>query len=67
MRAGKAALIVFKDFSSRYRKTLQRFADNGYTRIPSMPMTQLELSFRDFDDYFAHLSKATRKDLAAKI
>ncbi len=64
---GKAALIVFKDFSSRYRETLQRFADNGYTRIPSMPMTQLALSFRDFDDYFGRLSKATRKDLRRKF
>ncbi|MEP6823065.1 MAG: GNAT family N-acetyltransferase [Chthoniobacterales bacterium] len=64
---GKAALIVFKDFSARYRDMLQRFADNGYTRIPSMPMTQLALSFRDFDDYFGRLSKATRKDLRRKF
>jgi predicted N-acyltransferase len=64
---GRASLVVFKDFSSRYRATLERFVDNGYTRIPSMPMTQLALSFRDFDDYFARLSKATRKDLRRKF
>ena len=42
-RRGRASLVVFKDFSARYRETLERFTDNGYTRIPSMPMTQLAL------------------------
>ena len=66
-RTGKASLVVFKDFSARYRETLERFVDNAYTRIPSMPMTQLALPFWSFDDYFARLSKATRKDLRRKF
>ena len=32
-----------------------------------MPMTQLALRFKDFDDYFSRLSKATRKDLRRKF
>lgn len=66
-RRGKASLVVFKDFSARYRETLERFADNAYTRIPSMPMTQLALPYWSFDGYFARLSKATRKDLRRKF
>ncbi len=66
-RAGKASLIALKDFSSRYRPVLGAFSNNGYARIPSMPMTRLALNFRDFDDYLAHLSYSTRKSLRRKF
>ncbi|MDQ2918829.1 MAG: GNAT family N-acetyltransferase, partial [Verrucomicrobiota bacterium] len=63
-RREKASLVVFKDFYAQYRDSLGQL---GYTRVPSMPMTQLTLRFRDFDEYFANLSKATRKDLRRKF
>ncbi len=66
-RRGKAALVVFKDFRSEYRASLQPLGENGFTRVPSMPMTRLRLRFADFDEYFASLSKATRKDLRRKF
>jgi hypothetical protein len=66
-RGGKASLIALKDFSSRYRNVLGAFSDNGYARVPSMPMTRLALRFRDFDDYLAHLSYGTRKSLRRKF
>ena len=66
-RAAKASLIVLKDFSSKYRDALAGFSDNGFTRVPSMPMTRLALNFRDFDDYLAHLSYGTRKSLRRKF
>jgi len=66
-RANKASLIVLKDFPSDYRQTLQGFSGNGYTRIPSMPLTRLELNYADFDDYLASLGKATRKNLRRKF
>ncbi len=66
-RRGKAGLIVCKDFGAQYRETFERFVHNGYTRISSMPMTQLALTFRDFDEYFARLGKATRKNLRRKF
>src|SRR5437764_14521453 len=59
-RAAKASLVVLKDFPSKYRDTLVGFSDNGFTRVPSMPMTRLSLNFRDFDDYFSDLSYGTR-------
>src|SRR5438105_9645809 len=66
-RAAKASLVVLKDFPSKYRNTLAGFSHDGFTRVPSMPMTRLALNFRDFDDYLAHLSYGTRKSLRRKF
>ena len=66
-RQNKASLIVLKDFPATYRSTLERFHLNGYTRIPSMPMTRLPLHYHNWDEYFRTLSKATRKDLRRKF
>jgi predicted N-acyltransferase len=66
-RQNKASLIVLKDFPTRYRESLRTFSGNGYTRIPSMPLTRLELNFNSFEEYFATLGKATRKNLRRKF
>ncbi len=66
-RHTRASLVVFKDFNSRYRDALRLLVSAGYTRVPSMPMTQLELRYTSFDDYLNSLSKATRKDLRRKF
>lgn len=66
-REAKASLIVLKDFSNKYRNTLDGFSRNGFTRVPSMPMTRLALHFRDFDDYLSSLSYRTRKSLRRKF
>jgi predicted N-acyltransferase len=66
-RHNKASLIVLKDFPATYRSTLETFLLNGYARIPSMPMTRLPLPYKDWDEYFRTLSKATRKDLRRKF
>jgi Peptidogalycan biosysnthesis/recognition len=66
-RSNKASLVVLKDFPSSYRATLQTFSSNGYTRIPSMPLTRLELRYANFDEYLATLGKATRKNLRRKF
>src|SRR5438034_2829066 len=66
-RAAKASLIVLKDFSSKYRNALAGFSANGFTRVPSMPMTRLALNFRDLDDSLVHLSYGTRKSLRRKF
>jgi predicted N-acyltransferase len=66
-RQNKASLIVLKDFPATYRSKLETFPLNGYTRIPSMPMTRLPLPYNNWDEYFRTLSKATRKDLRRKF
>lgn len=66
-RQSKASLVVFKDFPAAYRDVLWKFAANDYTRVPSMPMTQLVLDYRDFDHYVSTLGASTRKDLRRKF
>ena len=66
-RQNRASLVVLKDFPAKYRPALEAFPSNGYARIPSMPMTRLALHYRDWDEYFRTLSKATRKDLRRKF
>jgi predicted N-acyltransferase len=66
-RQSKASLVVFKDFPASYRDVLWKFAANDYTRIPSMPMTELALDYTDFDHYVTTLGASTRKDLRRKF
>jgi predicted N-acyltransferase len=66
-KLSKASLVVFKDFPARYRHALRNFSANGYTRVPSMPMTELQLHYTDFDHYLSTLGASTRKDLRRKF
>jgi predicted N-acyltransferase len=66
-RRNKASLVVFKDFPANYRSALNTLLSNAYARIPSMPMTRLQLPYANWDEYFGTLSKATRKDLRRKF
>lgn len=66
-RQNKASLVVLKDFPANYRATLSAFSSDGYTRVPSMPMTRLSLKHASFDDYLATLGYMTRKNLRRKF
>ena len=66
-RQAKASLVVFKDFPARYRAALASLASADFTRVPSMPMTQLNLEYRDFEHYVTTLGASTRKDLRRKF
>jgi Acetyltransferase (GNAT) domain len=66
-KANKTSLIVLKDFPSVYREALRGLTSSGFARMPSMPLTRLSLNYETFDDFFATLSKATRKDLRRKF
>jgi hypothetical protein len=67
-RKFKAMLIVFKDFPKAYRKDLDRLKSSGFTRLPSMPATRLELDFADFEGYLAkRVSHSMRKNLRRKF
>jgi predicted N-acyltransferase len=51
-----------------YRKSLECFLDRGFSRIPSMPMTRLDIDYVDFDDYMKRaLNSATRRKLRKKF
>jgi Acetyltransferase (GNAT) domain len=63
-----AWMIVFKDYPKSYRSFLDLMVTGGFTRVPSMPATGMELSFRDFEDYLStKLSHAMRKNLRRKF
>jgi hypothetical protein len=63
-----AWMIVFKDYPRTYRSSLDLMVTSGFTRVPSMPATGMELSFRDFEDYLStKLSHAMRKNLRRKF
>src|ERR1043165_9015776 len=62
-RQSKASLIVFKDFPAIYREAMDALIHAEFTRVPSMPMTELTLDYRDFDHYVTTLGASTRKDL----
>ncbi|HJX97870.1 MAG TPA: GNAT family N-acetyltransferase [Chthoniobacterales bacterium] len=66
-RADKASLVVFKDFLSQYREPLAILSEHGYARVPSMPMTQLALSFKNIDEYLGTLGYISRKSLRRKF
>lgn len=64
----KAPLIVLKEFPARYREPLKCFLAHGFTRIPSLPMTRLNIDYLDFDDYMRRaLNSATRRKLRKKF
>ena len=66
-RANKASLVVLKDFPAGYRSTLAALSENGYARVPSMPMTRLALPFQNFDEYMQTLGYVSRKSLRRKF
>jgi hypothetical protein len=63
----RARMVVFKDFPRSYRTPLRHLLEAGYTRVPSMPGSRLELDFKDFEEYLTRkLSHKTRKNLRQK-
>jgi predicted N-acyltransferase len=64
----KAMLIVFKDFPKVYRQSLDRLCRVGFTRVPSMPATKLDLNFPDFEAYLkTRIGYTMRKNLRRKF
>jgi hypothetical protein len=64
----KAMLIVFKDIPKIYRQSLDRLRLFGFTRVPSMPATKLDLNFPDFESYLkTRIGYTIRKNLRRKF
>lgn len=63
-----AQLIVFKEFPARYRSALDCLVGQGFTRIPSLPMTRLCIDYASFGDYMERaLNSAPRRKLRKKL
>ncbi len=64
----KAPLIVLKEFPARYRAPLSCFLHHGFSRVPSLPMTRLNIEYPSFDAYMASaLNGSTRRKLRKKF
>jgi predicted N-acyltransferase len=64
----RARLIVLKEFPARYRQALSGFLQQGFVRVPSMPMTALSLDYESFDDYLMKaLSRGARRKFRKKL
>jgi predicted N-acyltransferase len=64
----RASLVVFKEFPAKYREQLAHLTPHGFIRLPSLPMSSLDIGYKSFDDYLSKaLSRATRKDLRRKF
>ncbi len=67
-RQEKVSLVVLKEFPAQYRDALSSFLQRGFTRIPSMPMTRLNIAYSSFEDYMTRaLKSATRKKLRKNL
>ena len=67
-RKGRARMIVLKEFPADYRDVLRVFAQEGYAKVPSLPMTRLDIAYPSFEAYMTGaLSRVTRKGLRRKF
>lgn len=67
-RALGASLVVLKEFPAEYRSALQCFRDRGFTRVPSFPMTRLNIGYANFEEFMSQqLSGKMRSSLRRKF
>ncbi len=61
-------MVVLKEFPAKYRSPLLRLREAGFARVPSMPMTTLEIDYKNFEDYLSkNLSPGTRAKTRRKL
>jgi predicted N-acyltransferase len=63
----RASLVVWKDFPAKYRPALASLIENGFVRVPSMPMTRLDIGYTSFDEYLGQIGYVSRKSLRRKF
>ncbi|MFA5339914.1 MAG: GNAT family N-acetyltransferase [Candidatus Omnitrophota bacterium] len=62
-----AAILAFKDFDKSYSNALDPLRERGFSRFDSLPFGELDVRFKDFEEYMKSLSGATRYDLKRKF
>ncbi len=66
-RHEKARLVAFKDFRRNYSDAFRALSDKGFFKIDSLPYAEMDITFKNFDEYMNKLSGATRYDLKRKF
>lgn len=62
-----ASVIGYKDFDHSYTPFLDTLQKTGYSKFDSLPNTELNVWFSDFEEYLNTLSSASRYDLRRKF
>lgn len=60
-RAMKIRLVVMKEFPAKDRPTFACFMQAGFVRVPSLPMTRLEIKYGSFEDYMCRALHSSRR------
>lgn len=55
--------ILLRDFIEAEVPELTRLADHGFSRIPNLPTTELQVRWRSFDEYLAALRSRHRQKI----
>ncbi len=64
----KVSIIAFKDFGQNYAEILdQQLRPNGFHKIESMPNTEMDIRFTNFDEYLKSLSRVSRDGVKRKF
>jgi hypothetical protein len=67
-RGLRAPLVVLKEFPAEYRASLGCFLTHGFTRVPSLPMTRLNIDYASFEEYMNRaLGGEMRRNLRRKF
>jgi len=66
-RREKASILILKDFSKEYSALFDPLLRQGFTRIESLPSTDMEINFKSFDEYLDTLSPVSRSGLRRKF
>jgi len=66
-KKNKVAIIAFKDFDKTYNKVFDPLRKKGFSKLDSLPWTELDIRFKNFEEYLKTLSGATRYDLRRKF
>jgi len=63
----RASVIGYKDFGRSYTPLLDTLQKSGYSKFDSLPNTELNVWFSDFEGYLKTLTAASRYDLRRKF
>jgi len=58
----RAPIIAFKDFEESYTSLLDPLERSGFRKFDSLPTTELNVWFKDFEEYLKTLSSPNRYD-----
>jgi hypothetical protein len=66
-KKNRAAVIAFKDFDRDYSGLFDTLHRSGFIKVDSLPNAEMDIRYRDFEEYLKALSHDMRYDLRRKF